>query len=255
MVKKTTRRRTGGKSRTPDLAFWLEYPSLPACEIAASLGYRIVIIDTEHGVFSREAADALAFACRKLGLTVYGRVATAERVPIQHALDSGVDGVILPQIADLAHAQAVTALAKYPPLGSRGVGYSRTMNYAGVARGFFAAENRRATCFAMIETPGALRDVATIARLATVDGLFIGPADLSMTRGRGAFQATAEDFADFRKIASAASGAGKPWAIPAPGRAVFAFARRQRASFVTVGDDLSALRLGFAQGLVVAGGD
>jgi 2-keto-3-deoxy-L-rhamnonate aldolase RhmA len=254
MVRKAFRRRATRKGRAPALAFWLEYPSLPACEIAASLGYRIAILDMEHGVFSREAADSLVFACRKLGLIVYSRVATAERVPIQHALDSGVDGVILPQITDLAHAEVATALAKYPPLGSRGVGYSRTMKYAGVARGFFAAENRRTACFAMIETPGALRDVAAIVRLATVDGLFIGPADLSMTRGRGAFRASREDFADFRKVAGAAKSAGKPWAIPAPGRVVFAFASRQQASFVTVGDDLSALRTGLAQGLVVAGG-
>jgi len=253
MVRKPIRRRTSGYNRMPALAFWLEYPSLPACEIAASLGYRIVILDMEHGVFSREVADSLALACRRLGLIVYSRLATAGRVPVQHALDSGVDGVILPQIADLAHAGAATALAKYPPLGSRGVGYSRTMNYGGVAPGFFRAENRRTACFAMIETPGALRDVAAIARLGTVDGLFIGPSDLSMTRGRGAFQASPADFADFRKVVAAANAAGKPWAIPAPGRAVFAFARRQRANFVTVCDDLSALRTGLSQGLVVAG--
>jgi 2-keto-3-deoxy-L-rhamnonate aldolase RhmA len=244
-----SRRRPG----EPQLAFWLEYPSLPACEIAALLGYDIVIFDMEHGVIAREAADSLALACRKLGLIVYSRVSAAERVPIQHALDDGVDGVILPQIADLAHAEIATAYAKYPPLGTRGVGYSRTMNYCGVPQHFFGAENRRCLCLAMVETPGALRDVAPIARLGTVDGLFVGPADLSMTRGRGSFSASAKDFADFRKITSAAAKAGKPWAIPAPGRAVFNFARRNRAAFVTVCDDLSALRSGLAQGLVVAG--
>ncbi len=245
--------RKPGKSGRPDLAFWLQYPSLPACEIAALLGYRTVIFDMEHGVISREAADSLAQACRKLGLIVYSRVAAAERVAIQHALDSGVDGVILPQIADLANAREATGFTKYPPAGSRGVGYSRTMNYAGVAPDFFAAENRRTTCLAMIETPGALRDVAAIAKLQTVDGLFLGPADLSMTRGRGAFRATDKDFADFAKVAAAAGKVGKIWGIPAPGRAVFDFARRHRAAFVTVCDDLSALRSGFAQGLAVAG--
>jgi 2-keto-3-deoxy-L-rhamnonate aldolase RhmA len=127
------------------------------------------------------------------------------------------------------------------------------MNYGGVAPDFFAAENRRTVCLAMIETPGALSDVAAIARLDTVDGLFIGPSDLSMTRGRGAFRATDKDFADFAKIAAAAAKAGKIWALPAPGRAVFDFASQHHAAFVTVCDDLSALRSGFAQGLAVAG--
>jgi 4-hydroxy-2-oxoheptanedioate aldolase len=242
------------KTARPALAFWLEYPSLPACEIAALLGYGAVVLDMEHGAISREAADRLIPACRQLGLMVHSRVGSANRVAIQHALDSGADSIILPQIADLAHARDATAYAKYPPTGSRGVGYSRTMNYGGVGPDFFAAENARTLCYAMIETPGALRDVAPIARLGTVDGLFVGPADLSMTRGRGAFRATSRDFADFAKVVAAAAKAGKPWAIPAPGQAVFNFARRNKAAFVTVCDDLSALRTGLAQGLAVAGG-
>jgi 4-hydroxy-2-oxoheptanedioate aldolase len=244
---------SSGKDRRPALAFWLEHPSLPACEIAALLGYEVVIFDMEHGVIPQETADQLALTCKKLGLTVYSRVPSAERVAIQHALDSGVDGVILPQIANLAHARAVAEFAKYPPLGSRGIGYSRTMSFGGVPPDFFKAENRRTLCLPMIETPGALAEVGAIARLDSVDGLFIGPSDLSMTRGRGNFRTTDKDFVDFAKIAAAAAKAGKIWAIPAPGRAVFDFSSRHQAAFVTICDDLSALRAGFAQGLAVAG--
>src|SRR5262249_36440382 len=102
----------------PRLAFWLESTSLAACEIAASLGYDAVIFDIEHGVLPMEACDYLTLCCKRLGLTVYSRVAAADRVAIQHALDAGADGVVLPQITDLAHARAATAFAKYPPLGS-----------------------------------------------------------------------------------------------------------------------------------------
>lgn len=237
----------------PALGFWLEYPSLPACEIAAGLGYAAVVFDLEHGVISQEQADALTLACKKLGLTVYSRVSAAERVPIQHALDSGVDGVILPQIAGLTHAREATACAKYPPLGTRGVGYSRTMGYGATPPGFFAEENRIRRCFAMIETPGALAEAEAIAALDTVDGLFAGPSDLSMTRGRGPFAASDDDLADLGRIAAAAAARGKLFALPAPGRKMFEFACRHRAAFVTVSDDLTALRLGLAQGLAVAG--
>jgi len=241
------------KPSRPALAFWLEYASLPACEIAAQLGYRAVIFDHEHGMIPREAADQLSLACKKLGLAVYSRVASAERVAIQHALDSGVDGVILPQIAGLAHAREATGYSKYPPLGTRGVGYSRTMNYGAIESGFFEAENRRCICLPMIETPAALAEVEAIAFLDTVDGLFVGPSDLSMTRGRGAFRATDKDLADLGTIAAAAAKAGKIWALPAPGRTVFDFAVRHQAALVTVCDDLTALGIGFARGLDVAG--
>jgi 4-hydroxy-2-oxoheptanedioate aldolase len=244
--------RKTSKGQRPSIGFWLETPNMHACEIAALAGYDTLLLDHEHGVMPRAAADGLTLLAKRLGLRVFSRVAHAGRVDIQHALDCGVDGVILPQIVDLGHAREVCALAKYPPQGKRGVGYSRTMKYAGVDSAFFAAENRRTLCYAMVETPGALRDAGEIARLATVDGLFIGPADLSMSRGRGAFSATPADFADFAKVAEAAAAAGKAWAIPAPSAKVFDFAHRHGVGLVTVSDDLTALRIGFAQGLVVA---
>ena len=237
----------------PRLAFWLESTSLAACEIAASLGYDAVIFDIEHGVLPMEACDYLTLCCKRLGLTVYSRIAAADRVAIQHALDAGADGVVLPQITDLAHARAATAFAKYPPLGSRGIGYNRTTGYGGAEAGFFAAENRRTACYPMIETPGALAEAEAIARLETVDGLFIGPSDLSLTRGRGPYRATKADFADMARVAEAALAAGKSWALPAPSRAVLDFATERGASFVTVSDDLTALRVGLAQGLALVG--
>ena len=241
----------------PDLAFWLERSNVAACEIAKLVGYQIVVIDMEHGAIGEEACDVIVAHCRAIGLTCYVRVASAERLRIQQALDFGADGVMLPQLADLAHAREACAHAKYPPLGSRGIGYSRTMSYGAydnVDDGFFAAENRRTVCHAMIETPGALADVAAIAALDTVDGLFIGPSDLSMTRGRGSFKFSDGDAADFRAVAAACRAHGKALGLPAPGPKAFALAEAEGASYVTVSDDITALRLGFAKGLEVASG-
>lgn len=242
-------------ARRPELAFWLETPSLPACEIAALVGYRIAVIDMEHGVIGPEACDAIVAHCRAIGLTIYVRVAAADRLLIQQALDYGADGVMLPQIVDAAHAAQVCAYAKYPPLGSRGVGYSRTMKYGAydnIDDAFFAAENARTVCHPMIETPGALTDVEAILALDTVDGVFIGPSDLSMTRGRGAFKFSADDQADFRTVAAAARKAGKVLGLPAPGPKAYGLAVAEGAGYVTVCDDLTALRTGLVNGLQVA---
>jgi 2-dehydro-3-deoxyglucarate aldolase/4-hydroxy-2-oxoheptanedioate aldolase len=181
--------RRGGPAR----AFWLETAGFAACEIGALVGYDIVVLDMEHGVIAPDAADVLIAHAGRLGLRVYSRVAAPERVPIQQALDSGADGVILPQIAGAAHARPVAAFAKYPPLGSRGIGFSRAMDYGGVGAGFTGAENARTRCYAMIETPEALESCAEIAALEAVDGLFVGPGDLSLTRGRGLYQGADAD--------------------------------------------------------------
>ena len=240
------------KRKGPLLGFWLETDNLAACEIGALVGYDIVVLDMEHGAISTDAADRLVSYAKRLGLTVYSRVAAAARVPIQQALDFGADGVIVPQITDLEHARAVAAFAKYPPVGSRGIGFSRTMDYGGVDDAFLDAENRRTRCFLMIETPGALCDAEQIAALDTVDGLFVGPSDLAATRGRGLPKESNEDEADARKAAEAAVGRKKRWGIPAGTPKAFAFARDLGADFVTINDDLSALRAGLEQALSLA---
>ena len=240
----------------PDLAFWLERSNVAACEIARLVGYKIVVIDMEHGAIGEEACDAIVAHCRAIGLTCYVRVAAAERLRIQQALDFGADGVMLPQLTDLAHAREACSYAKYPPLGSRGIGYSRTMSYGAydnVDDRYFAAENNLTVCHAMIETPGALDAAAAIAALDRVDGLFIGPSDLSMTRGRGSFKFSDGEAADFRTVAEACRKHGKALGLPAPGAKAFALAVAEGAQYVTVSDDITALRLGFAKGLEVAG--
>jgi 4-hydroxy-2-oxoheptanedioate aldolase len=234
-------------------AFWLETPSVPALEIARAIGLDTAIIDMEHGHgMTPDGLDHLIALGTALGVTMLVRVSESSRVPIQHALDAGAAGVILPQVTSAAHAAQVVAYAKYPPLGTRGLGYGRTM-YHGTDDGFAEAENLRTRCFVMIETPGALEDADRIAALPCVDGLFIGPADLSMTRGRGLPGQTDADFADFERIAASARAAEKSWAMPATNAEVATFARKQGAAFLVVADDLSALRAGFWASLEAIG--
>jgi 2-dehydro-3-deoxyglucarate aldolase/4-hydroxy-2-oxoheptanedioate aldolase len=230
------------------LGFWLMSENRQALEIARLAGFELVILDMEHGAISAEAADALIPFAKGLGLQVVSRVAAAERVPIQKALDSGAEGVILPQIRDLEHARVATAFAKYPPLGTRGLGFSRIDGYGGDAKDFVARENRRTLCLPMVETPGALDDAGAIARLATVDGLFLGPSDLSLTRGRGLLKLDAADFRDAKRVVDAAKGAGKLFTLSGASDKSRRFAVRHGAAFIGAYDELSAMVEGFARG-------
>ena len=166
--------------------------------------------------------------------------------PIQQALDAGADTIILPQVRDLDHARAGSAFAKYPSLGLRGMGTPRSLNYGATPGNFVSAENRRTRCLVMIETPGALRDAGEIAKFDTVDGLFMGPYDLSLTRGRGQYKAGSEDRRDARQIAAAAAEAGKFLGMPVGDTKGLAFARSLRADFISIAEDLAALQTGLA---------
>jgi hypothetical protein len=77
--------------------------------------------------------------------------------------------------------------AKFPPRGTRGMGFSRIHRYGGPDDAWVAAQNSGTICYVMIETQGAFDECEAIARMECVDGLFIGPSDLSLNRGRGVF--------------------------------------------------------------------
>ncbi len=230
----------------PATAFWLESDNQKACEIARLAGFDIVLFDMEHGTLDLSALDRLLPFCHAIGLQAYVRIADATRPNVQYALDIGADAIVLPQLRDLSHAREVTEFAKFAPLGTRGIGYSRTQRYQGADNEFLAAENGRRPCYAMIETDQALNDAQAIASLPCVDGLFMGPADLSVARGRGAFVGSDADAADLNRIAKAALEAGKKWAVPAANARLREEALTLAAEFVTLGDDLSALSMGFA---------
>jgi 2-dehydro-3-deoxyglucarate aldolase/4-hydroxy-2-oxoheptanedioate aldolase len=214
--------------------------------MAAAIGYSTVLLDLEHGTINAESADRLTAHSRALGLTVYVRVASPERVPIQQALDAGAHGVILPQVRDLEHARLGAGFSKYPDRGVRGMGTPRSLNYGSTPAGFVAAENQRTKCLLMIETPGALADAMDIAALDTADGLFMGPYDLSLTRGRGQYRAGPDDRKDAERIAAAAAAAGKFLGLPIGSRDDLEFARAIKADIITIADDLSALNNGLA---------
>src|SRR5262249_30329989 len=144
------------KGHRPLRAFWLETASQAACEIAALVGYDIIVLDHEHGVLPLDAADRLIAYCRHLGLIVYSRVAAGERNAIQYAPVWGGAGVTTPQTRAAPPPPGVTAPAKSPPLGTRGIGFSRTMGYGATTEEYIERENRERVCYPMIETPGAL---------------------------------------------------------------------------------------------------
>jgi 4-hydroxy-2-oxoheptanedioate aldolase len=238
----------------PLVGCWITTPSPWACELAAVLGYDAVFIDLEHGTINPESADRMIALSRAIDLRVYVRVGGAERAPIQQALDAGAHGLVLPQIEGLSHATRSAGYAKYPGLGTRGMGTPRSQAYGDTPPGFVEAEDRSTRCLVMIETPGALREVEAIAALDTVDGLFMGPYDLSLTRGRGQYARTEADREDARTIAHAAKSVGKLLGMPVGSAEDVAFARAVQADLTTVADDIFALKAGLAEALANLGG-
>jgi len=160
--------------RTADAAFMLK-----AC------GFDAVIIDGEHG---RMSADVVAMLCISLvavGLTPIVRVASAAGFHIAEALDAGAQGIIVPHIDSAADAAAAVRHAKYPPLGHRSiaaVGPPSQYRAQPLAE-FTRAQNQETMVLAMLETASGIANADAIAATEGVDGLMIGPNDLSAELG------------------------------------------------------------------------
>lgn len=230
-------------------AVWLSTPHQALVEIAFGLGCRRFVLDIEHGLFDLDATDKIIALIRALGAEVYAKVLGPEAIPIQQALDMGCTGVIIPHIGAAEHAATVTRSAKYAPLGNRSFSGTRPARYDAAPQSYYDGENARTLCLPMIETAEALAEIDAILALDTVDGVFVGPSDLSLSRGRGAYARSEADFEDLARIADAARRAGKPWIMPGWTPLERERARALGADFMVTVDEYGALWAGLERGL------
>ncbi len=179
------------------------------------MGYTVAILDIEHGTFDLDALDRFIPLLKALGFEVHAKVQGPTREAIQQALDFGADTVIIPHVASIEEAKRVCGYAKLPPLGDRSLAGGRTTGFAYPADIWIEQQNRQTKCYPLIEDAQGFLDVQSILALPTVDGVFIGPTDLALRRGRGIYKKQAGDWQDIQTIVTAAKAAGKAWLMPA----------------------------------------
>ncbi|GAA2675580.1 HpcH/HpaI aldolase family protein [Streptomyces aculeolatus] len=227
-------------------AAWLSDPGFATAEIVAAAGYGAVVLDIEHGAFDLADLERFIPFLRRLDLDVLAKVLGPERGPIQQALDFGATAVVVPHVESAAHAAEVCSYGKFPPLGDRSFAGGRTAGYGGFDDDWIARQDRETRVYPMIEDAGAIEEIEKILELPVVDGVFVGPSDLSMRRSRGAYTRSEADFADLAAIADAARAAGKPWVLPAWSAAEKAFALAHGADQLVLTMQHGALLAGFS---------
>ena len=147
-----------------------------AAEIVALAGFDWVAVDLEHGAGGELDALQQLQAITHTGSAGLVRVESANASRIAHALDSGAQGVIVPQISSAAEAAEAVAYCRYSE--QRGVArFNRSWQW-GQRRGRLEDADADVTCCIQIERRGALAEVDAIAAIDGVDVLFVGPADL-----------------------------------------------------------------------------
>jgi 4-hydroxy-2-oxoheptanedioate aldolase len=160
---------------------WAAISSSLTVELAAAAGFDYVCVDMQHGLSDERAMTSMLQAIDAGGATSLVRVAGNEPWLIMRALDLGAAGVIVPLVNNAAEAARAVSACRYPPEGTRSYGPSRAELVLGTN---VPAELAAAVlCFVMIETAEGLDRVDEIASVPGLDGLYIGPSDLSVSLG------------------------------------------------------------------------
>jgi 4-hydroxy-2-oxoheptanedioate aldolase len=167
---------------------------------------------------------------------------------VSRALDFGAEGIIAPMINSAADARAFAAAAKFPRIGERSWGPHRAAMLAGIAnqKDYLANANDNIVTLAMIETRNALANSDAIASTPGIDGLFLGPSDLSIALSDGKTldpESNAVE-AELDRIVAAAHKAGKiAGAYCATAERALAVAKRGMR-FCAISSDMGFLRAG-----------
>ena len=246
------------RNRQAQIGFWLSLASPYSAEICAGAGFDWLLIDGEHApndipsvLAQLQAIDAANYA-RDPAATPSHAIA---RIPVGHGnvgtalvkqyLDIGVQTLLVPMVDTVEQTQDLVRAMRYPPHGIRGMAGVRAARW-GKYPNYGLEANEQVCLLVQAETTTAIENLDAIAAVEGVDGVFIGPADLSASMGyvgQGQHPVVVKTIEDaIRRIVAA----GKAPGILAPDETLARHYLSLGATFVAVGLDNSVLNRGAA---------
>jgi 4-hydroxy-2-oxoheptanedioate aldolase len=232
---------------------WVTLPCAAIVEMSAWAGYDFVIVDMEHAVISEADLEHMGRAGDASGISVLVRVRNHQKEDIMAALDTGIQGVLIPMVESAEVAEQVVSAVHPPPRGTRSSSpHSRGAGYS--TKGFVAKSTP--FCAVEIESRKGVDEIGEIVRIPGLDMVFIGPSDLRLSLlAEGVDQSTAE-----ARVAAAvdqviASAQGLNWpviGVPASHPKLQwdrATCTARGVRLATVGSDVDALASGLLEGL------
>jgi 4-hydroxy-2-oxoheptanedioate aldolase len=169
--------------RDLQVGLWSTLCSNIGAEIIAHSGFDWILLDTEHS--PKELPD-LVSQLQAMGrgtAAAVVRPAWNDPVLIKRILDAGAQSILLPYVQTAEEAQRAVQSVRYPPHGIRGVSAGSRASQYGRIKGYLNRADEEICVIVQIETRSALDQLESIASVEGIDGVFIGPADLSASLG------------------------------------------------------------------------
>ena len=167
------------KNNELTLGSWVTIGHQSVIEIMASAGFEWLTIDLEHSVIELAVAQNLIGHIQAAGMKALVRVGKNEEVVIKRIMDAGADGIIVPMVNSREDAEQAVRFAKYPPIGKRGVGLARAQKYGTGFDEYKEWLKDESVIIAQVEHIDSVRNINDIITTPGIDGIIIGPYDLS----------------------------------------------------------------------------
>ncbi len=167
----------------PPLGTWIMSASPIVAEAIGHAGFDWAVVDMEHSPLDLTNLVHVLQAVGNTPLVPITRVPWNDTVLVKRVLDAGAQTLLFPFVQNADEARRAVAACRYPPEGQRGMaGMSRASRF-GTVPNYFAAANQAVSVIVQLETPEAVANVEAICAVPGVDGIFLGPGDLSGALG------------------------------------------------------------------------
>jgi 4-hydroxy-2-oxoheptanedioate aldolase len=172
-------------SGRPVLNGWLGVPSSHSAEVMSHVGFDSLTVDLQHGAIDYAGALPMFTAIATTAVVPLARPTALDPPQIMKLLDAGAYGIVCPMIDTPDDARRLVEACRYPPIGQRSFGPTR----AAMAQGpNYSTEdaNREVVVLGQVETPRSLANLDAILTTDGLDGVYVGPSDLTLSMGLGA---------------------------------------------------------------------
>jgi 4-hydroxy-2-oxoheptanedioate aldolase len=237
-------------SGQPLYSSWLGFAGIAQASVITRSPFGAFAVDMQHGLMDFGEAVSLVQIALAQGKPPIVRVPLEGWGTAGRFLDVGAQGIIMPMVNTPEDARRLAAATKYPPVGSRSWGSYAATTISGMSPSdYLQKANGIVMAFAMVETRQALDAVDEICSTPGIDGVFVGPSDLSISLTNGKSNDTQLDETQ-EAIAAIAAAAKRANIVSGIYCANMGLARKYAGlgyRFFPVGSDANYISAGIAQ--------
>ena len=171
------------RDREQLFAAWVSYSHPSITETFAKAGFDFIAIDMEHSTISLSEGQRIIAACQSEGVPCLPRPVSHSNDYIKPLLESGADGILIQMVNTPQDVANLINDIKYPPIGKRSYGVSRAQGYGFDFNEYISNWNETSTFIIQVESIEAVKNIDKILEFDEIDGVMVGPYDISGSLG------------------------------------------------------------------------